>query len=78
MENTYTVNDNTTLQYPYAAKDGEGKLYLVLGPSTMLANVIRVQDDSLVPENMNSTQVKSLTVVPQGVTITMKVIPKYE
>lgn len=77
MENTYTVNDSTVLQYPYAAKDGAGKLYIVLGPTTMLANVLRIDDDSVVPLAYTKNQVESLTVVPEGVTISMKIIPKY-
>ncbi|MFA5405363.1 MAG: hypothetical protein WC358_10555 [Ignavibacteria bacterium] len=79
MENTYVENSNVELQYPYAAKDTNQKLYLVLGPQTMTpANVLRIDSTAIVPLLYTSTQINLLTLVPEGVTITMKVNPQFE
>lgn len=78
IENTYTVNQNVTLEYPYAAKDTNNKLILVLGPPSMTpCNALQIEATSIIPLILNNTQINNLTLVPEGVTITMKVDPQY-
>lgn len=78
IENTYTVNQNVTLEYPYAAKDTNNKLILVLGPASMTpCNALQVEATSIIPLVLNNTQINNLTLIPEGVTITMKVDPQY-
>jgi hypothetical protein len=79
MENTYTPNDNITLTYPYAAKDTNQLLYIVLGPSTMTpCNVIRVDSTALVPMVFTNGQINALQLIPEGVLISLKINPQYE
>lgn len=77
--NTYVENSNVELQYPYAAKDTNEALYLVLGPASMLpANVLRIDDNGIVPLVYTQSQINLLILIPSGVTITMKVNPQFE
>ncbi len=78
IENSYVENTNVELQYPFAAKDTNQLLYIVLGPSTMTpCNVLRIDPTAIVPLVFTNTQINQLTVIPEGVTITMKVDPQY-
>lgn len=79
MENTYVENSNVELQYPYAAKDTNQLLYIVLGPASMTpCNVLRIDASAILPLVYTSTQINQLTLIPEGVTITMKVDPQFE
>jgi len=79
MENTYVENSNVELKYPYAAKDTNQLLYLVLGPAPMTpCNVLQIEASAISPRVYTSTQINQLTLIPEGVTITMKVDPQFE
>ena len=78
IENTYVENTNVELQYPYAAKDSNQLLYIVLGPASMTpCNVLRIDAGAIVPLAYTNTQINQLTVIPEGVTVTMKVDPQF-
>lgn len=78
MQNTYEPNSNISLNFPYAAKDSNDLLYVVLGPATMsVCNVLRVDPTAIVPLRYTNAQVNALTLMPEGVTISLKINPQF-
>lgn len=78
MINTYEDNENITLEYPYAAKDSNNNLFLILGPASMTpANALRIDDTGVIPFALSKSQINALTLKPAGVTITLKVEPQF-